>query len=130
MPPDNAATVAAGASVAFPQDGPQTGSASVRSGPSSFLLSDVGTYEVEFQVSVNEAGQLELALNGVSLAYTVVGRATGTSQLVGQVLVTTSIPDSVLQVENPPGASTALTITPLAGGASPVSATLIITQVG
>jgi hypothetical protein len=130
MPGDNAATVGAGVPVQFPQDGPQTGSASARLSTSSFLLSDVGTYEIEFQVSVDEAGQLELVLNGVALAYTVVGRATGTSQLVGQALVTTTTADSVLQLENPVGASTALTITPLAGGSSPVSATLIITLVG
>jgi hypothetical protein len=33
-------------------------------------------------------------------------------------------------VVNPVGNSTALTITPLAGGTDPASATLIITQVG
>jgi hypothetical protein len=129
MPGDNAATVGAGESVAFPQDGPQVGSASTRLNASSFVLPGIGTYEIEFQVSVDEAGQLELALNGVPLAYTVVGRATGTNQLVGQALVDNSTVDSVLQVENPPGATTALTITPFAGGTSPVSATLLITQV-
>jgi hypothetical protein len=116
--------------VAFPQDGPQTGSASSRLDSSTFVLPNIGTYEVEFQVSVDEAGQLELALNGSPLAYTVVGRATGTSQLVGQALVTVSSANSTLQVVNPVGNSTALTITPLAGGTDPASATLIITQVG
>ena len=129
-PGDNAATVGAGMPVEFPQDGPSTGFASVRLNASSFLLPAIGTYEVQFQVSVDEAGQLELVLNGTALPYTVVGRATGTSQLVGQALVTTSISNSALQVDNPASAFSALTITPLAGGASPVSATLVITQVG
>ena len=114
----------------FPQDGPQVGSASARLSLSSFALSDVGTYEVEFQVSVDEAGQLELALNGVALPYTVVGRATGTTQIVGQALVTNTTADSVLQLENPAGDAVVLTITPFAGGSTPVSASLIITQVG
>jgi hypothetical protein len=130
MPGDNAATVAPGEAVEFPQDGPSVGSASISVGSGDFLLPAIGTYQVEFQVSVSEAGQLELVLDGVALPYTVVGRATGTSQLVGQALVTTSALNSVLEVDNPASAFSALTITPLAGGSSPVSATLIITQVG
>ena len=86
-----------------------------------------------FQVSVNEAGQLVLTLNGgagaVELAPTVVGRATGTSQIIGMSLVTTTVANSVLTVRNPAANATALTITPLAGGASPVSAHLVITQI-
>ncbi|WP_236124877.1 hypothetical protein [Clostridioides sp. ES-S-0054-01] len=57
-----------------------------------------------------------------------VGRATGTSQIIGMALVTTSTINSTLTVRNPAGNSTALTITPLAGGTRPVSAHLVITQ--
>ena len=89
MPPDNAATVAPGTDVSFPQDGPTSGAAITRTGPSTFNLSAIGTYQVLFQVSVDEAGQLILTLNGADLAYTVVGRATGTSQIVGMALVQT-----------------------------------------
>jgi hypothetical protein len=92
-------------------------------------LSAIGTYEVLFQVSVTEAGQLDLTINGTEQAYTVVGRATGTTQIVGMVLVTTTVINSLLTVRNPAGNSTALTITPLAGGANPVSAHLVITQI-
>ena len=35
-----------------------------------------------FQVSVDEPGQMDLALNGTELGYTVSGRATGTTQIV------------------------------------------------
>ena len=83
---------------------------------STFNLSAIGTYQVLFQVSVTEAGQLVLTLNGAELAYTVVGRATGTSQIVGMALVQTTVINSILTVRNPAGDSTALTITPLAGG--------------
>lgn len=127
MPPDNAATVAPGTDVSFPQDGPTTGTI-VRTGPSSFSLPTIGSYQVLFQVSVSEAGQLILTLNGADLAYTVVGRATGTDQIVGMAIVTTTSVASILTVRNPAGNSTALTITPLAGGTRPVSAHLVITQ--
>jgi hypothetical protein len=83
---------------------------------------------VAFAVSVDEAGQLILTLNGADLAYTVAGRATGTSQIVGEALVETTSINSILTVRNPAGNSTALTVTPLAGGTRPVSATLIIEQ--
>jgi hypothetical protein len=82
-----------------------------------------------FQVSVTEAGQLILRLNSTDVAPSVVGRATGTSQIVGMSLVTTVVINSVLEVGNPAGNSPALTITPLAGGTRPVSAHLVITRV-
>ncbi|MBV4420582.1 collagen-like protein, partial [Clostridium tyrobutyricum] len=128
MPPDNAATVAPGTDVSFPQDGPTSGTNISRTGPSTFNLSTIGTYQILFQVSVSEAGQLVLTLNGAELAYTVVGRATGTSQIVEMALVNTTSINSVLTVRNPAGNAVALTITPLAGGTNPVSAHLVITQ--
>jgi hypothetical protein len=129
MPPNNAATVGSGQPVSFPQDGSADGSIT-RLDASSFTLADVGTYQVTFQVSVTEPGQLELSLDGVALPATVVGRATGTSQLVGDSLVTTTTADETLEVVNPLGNSPALTITPLAGGAQPVGASLVIQRLG
>ena len=128
MPPDNAATVVPGTDVSFPQNGPTSGTTIARTSSSTFNLSAIGTYQVLFQVSVNEAGQLILTLNGTDLAYTVVGRATGTSQIVEMALVTTTSLNSILTVRNPAGNSTALTITPIAGGTRSVSAHLVITQ--
>jgi hypothetical protein len=128
MPPDNSATVAVGSPVAFPQDGPTSG-VIARSTTTVFNLPTIGTYEVSFNVPVSEAGQLILTLNGSDLAYTVTGRATGTSAISGTFLVQTSSSASTLSVVNPSGNSTALTITPLAGGTRPVSATLMIVQI-
>lgn len=125
MPGDNAATVAADSAVLFPQDGSTNGSIA-RLNSSQFLLPTIGTYLVQFQVSVTEAGQLMLRLNAAPIANSVVGRATGTSQIVGVSLVTTTTANSILEVINPPGNSPALTITPLAGGTHPVSAHLVI----
>jgi hypothetical protein len=129
MPPDNAAAVAPGTNVEFPQMGPTSSTTISQLGASNFLLAAIGTYQVLFQVSVDEPGQLMLMLNGAPLAYTVVGRATGTSQIVGMSLVTTSTTNSTLNVQNPLGNSMALTVTPLAGGTQSVAAHLVITQI-
>lgn len=75
-----------------------------------------------------EAGQLMLTLNGEDLMYTVSGRATGASQIIGMAIVTTTVINSILTVRNPEGTAAALTITPLAGGTRPVSAHLVIVQ--
>ncbi|PQP83565.1 hypothetical protein C0Q44_02380 [Paenibacillus sp. PCH8] len=128
MPPDNAATVSPGADVSFPQDGPRSGTTITRTGPSTFNLATIGMYLVMFQGSMNEAVQLMLTLNGVDLSNTVVGRVTGTSQMPGVTIVQTTAINSILTVRNPIGNSTALTMTPLAGGTWPVSAHLVITQ--
>jgi hypothetical protein len=132
MPGDNAATIAAGSAVQFPQNGPFNTISRSGSSPSQFTLPAIGTYQVTFQVSVSEAGQLVLGLDtttgATELAYTVVGRATGTSQIVGTCLITTTFANSVLTVRNPVGNSTALTITPIAGGTHPVSAHVVIVR--
>lgn len=129
MPPNNSATVVPGTDVSFPQDGPNSGGNITRTGPNSFNLTQIGSYLVLFNVGVNEAGQLILTLNGRDLDYTVVGRATGTSDIIGMSIITTTEINSILTVRNPAGNTTALTITPLAGDTRPVSAHLVITQI-
>jgi hypothetical protein len=129
MPPDNSATVAPGAPVAFPRDGPTSGSI-YAANPTTFVLPDIGTYEVSFSVPVNGAGQLVLVVNGTQLAYTVYGRATGTTEIAGDALVQTSTPGSDLEVENPAGEVTALTITTDAGGTDADVASLVIKELG
>ncbi len=138
MPPDNATPVPAGGAVDFPQDGPTNpGSTITRVSVDTFRLGAVGFYEVNFQVSVTEPGQLVLAIDSdgagpglfVELDYTVVGRATGTSQIVGLAIIEVTDVNTLLQVRNPIGNTPALAITPLAGGAHPVSAHLVIKQI-
>ena len=128
MPPDNTATIGAGEDVSFPSETAIGGTGISRASDSSFFLSEVGVYQVFFQVSVTEAGQLVLTLNGTELPYTVAGRATGTSQIIGMALVENNIANSVLTVRNPEVTATALTLTPSAGGTEPVSAHLVITR--
>ena len=132
MPGDNSATVAPGTAVSFPQNGPTNGII-LRQSASTFLLKNIGTYEILFQVSVTEAGQLDIALNSgtgfLEIPNSVVGRATGASQIVGISLIDVTFSNTVLAIWNPSGNSTALTITPLAGGAHPVSCHLVIKQI-
>jgi hypothetical protein len=124
MPSSNAATIAAGVAVAFP-NGTVSGSDITQLTPSTFNLSTPGIYMVMFQVSVTEAGQLVLAANGTEIPASVAGRATGASQIVGMSFVTVAVADTVLQVRNPSG-NGVLTITPSAGGVHPVSAHVTI----
>jgi len=70
-----------------------------------------------------------LTLNGEPLTYTVVGKATGTTQIVGIAIVETETINSILTIQNPASNSTALTITPLAGGTESVPAHLTILQI-
>jgi len=129
MPGDNAATIAPGADLSFPQNGPTFGTDILRLGASSFSLISVGIYQVLFQVSITESGQLCIVLNAGQNPATVVGRATGTSQLVCICLIKTLLPNSILSIRNPLGEAIALTMTPVAGGSNPVSAHLVITRV-
>jgi hypothetical protein len=131
MSPDNGATVAAGAPVLFPRTGPTAGGI-VRLDSSEFVLTRVGTYSVDFSVSVTEPGQLVIALDSgggmVELPYTVYGRATGTNQIAGDALIITTSASSTVELRNPAGNTPALTITPLAGGVHPAVASIVIRQ--
>ena len=126
MPPDNSATIAIGAAINFNQDGPNNNTTITRISPSTFNLELVGIYEIIFQVSINEAAQLVIVLNGTELDYTVVGRATGTNQIIGDCLILTTTPNSVLSINNSTASAAAITITPFGGGTKAISANLII----
>jgi hypothetical protein len=128
MPGDNAATIAVGAAVNFPNDGPIYGSDISRLSANTFQVASIGVYQVMWQVSVDEPGQLIVHLNAAEVATTAAGRATGTNQIVGMCLIQTAIVDSVISIHNPLGNAAALTITPIAGGAHNVSAHLVITR--
>ncbi len=128
MPGNNASTIAVGAAVDFPQNGPSN-SIITRVNSSQFNLPAIGTYMVSWQVSVDEPGQLILKLNATELNATLVGRATATSQITGNRIITTTLINSVLSVVNPTGNSTALTITPNAGGANAVSSSIVIMRI-
>ena len=133
MPGDNAATVAPGAALDFPRNGATNGISRSGSSFSIFILPAIGTYEIFWQVSISEAGQLVLGLDSGSGAveqpYSVAGRAALTSQITNHVLLMTTTVNSLLTVRNPSGNAAALTVTPIAGGTHAVSASLLIKQI-
>jgi len=129
-PGDYAATIAVGAPLDFPTLGINGGTSAIyRSGVGTFVLPDIGTYDVSWTTSVDEPGQLQVTLNTVVIPYTTAGRATGTSQISNRVLVATVTPSTVLSVINPAGNATALTITPVAGGTHAAATVLTIVRV-
>ena len=125
MPSDNAATVASGSRLLFPQDGPMRGGI-VRVG-NSFVLPTAGMWRLAFAASITEAGQLQLYLNDTRVSYGAFGRATGTSQIAGEAFVTTTAAANV-DVRN--SSAGVVTLTPLAGGPQPVTSFLTIQQLG
>lgn len=125
MPGDNADSVGAGEAVDFPRDAAVSVGIS-RVDAASFSLAVPGSYLISFFASVDEAGQLVLAANGVELEYTVAGRDALGSQIVGSAIVTTTESDTVISVRNPEGTADPITLTASAGGTEPVSAHLTI----
>lgn len=67
--------------------------------------------------------------NGNVIDYITVGRATGTSQIIEHTIIEITSINFILTVRNPADNSTALTITPLAGGTQEVSIHLVIIQI-
>ena len=129
MPSDNPDPIAPGRFVKFPTLGQFTGSDIIQDTRvfDTFILVSIGLYQVFFQVPVSEAGQLEIFLGGSVVPYSVVGRETGSSQIVGMSLIRTTLTNTPLQIRNPLGNSS-LTITPNAGGTIAVSASLCIVK--
>jgi hypothetical protein len=122
-------TLAVGSNMIFSVDGPASaGTTITRLSPGTFNLAVAGTYEVTWQASINEAGQLQIALNGTPVADTVVGRDALTNQIVGNTLITTVTPNTILAIVNPFTNVGLLTETGSAGGDNPVTVTLTIKQ--
>jgi hypothetical protein len=101
----------------------------------SYNLPTVGVYRVQFQCTFTEPGQLQVCINELALTNDLVtGRnmpTSGGTEVVGNFLLTTVAPNSVLTICNPPGNSPALTVTPADGASTHAfMQTLLITKVG
>ena len=105
-----------------------------------FLLPAQGIYRVTWHISVDEPAQWSLwigvaaaqAPGGLFSSHTTalgtpstVGQATGTAQLVGDVVFETPFANAVIQIRNY-AAAAAVTITPLPGGTQAQAVVLII----
>jgi hypothetical protein len=128
MPADNAAPIAVGAAVEFPNDGAIFGPDISRLSSSTFQLAAVGYYKVDFQASVTGTSQLILKLNAAEIASTCSGASNGNVQLVGVSIVQVTVPNSVLSVVVPAGNANAVTLTANAGDAHAANAHLVIAR--
>jgi hypothetical protein len=100
---------------------------------SRFILGVAGTYRVTWQASIVEPGQMMLALSDsatpgtpAEIPRTVAGRVTGESQISNNTLITTAFPNARLELRNPAGNPTSLTLSTAAGGAANAWANLTI----
>lgn len=127
---NNPQVISPGQEIEFPGNGPTSTTTITRFifSTSKFILSAIGTYNVRFQVSVTEPGQLLVVVNGNQNSTTVVGRATGNTQIVGDCLITTTSVNTEISIINPFSSTSNLTLTPSAGGNQAVSAHLVIIQ--
>ena len=126
MPPDNSSVIAIGAAINFDNDGPSNNTNITRLSSSSFNLELEGMYEIIFQINTNNSGQVVICINNNELDYTVVGRAIGTNQILCDCLILTTVPNSILTINNPIGSNTPLIIEPYSGSNKAISANLII----
>ena len=121
-------TAAGTGRVPFPRDGAASGPDATRVDASSFELATPGSYRVIFKVHTTEPGQLQLELDGLGLPETTSANMNPTSgghPIVGDAIITTTTANAVVAVINPPGNSTALTITPADGASTHANAQTI-----
>lgn len=129
VPPDNEDSIEPGEDIAFPRNGAILNTNIGRLSNTEFILGPVGSYLVLFTVPITESGQIVLTLNDTELLYAAFGRTTGTSQIVGNTIITTTSANSILTLRNPTGNNTDLTLTDVAGGDLSVTAHLTIIQI-
>jgi hypothetical protein len=121
---------------ATPAVGPASAGTTITQLSSSrFQLGAIGTYRVSWQATIDEPGQMSLALSDsatpgapVEIPRSVRGRATGTSQIVGEVYITTAFVNARLELWNASGSPAALTPTPNGGGTLADWTNITITQ--
>jgi hypothetical protein len=105
--------------VPFPRTGPAAPSSGITAlSSATFQLAVAGVYQVSFECHTTEPGQLELVVNNSQQPYACFANMNPTAgghPIGGTVLVQTVNPNAVLEVVNPNGNSTALTITPADG---------------
>ena len=126
---DNVIIIGPTASISFPQAGPKNGNISRSSNffGDTFILGSIGTYSIQFQVTVTTltGGQLSLYLNGVEQLYTVVG-ISSPGQITGMCVITTTTVNSIINISNV--STSYITLATLTGGSRMVYSHLIINQ--
>ncbi len=91
--------VTPGSPVEFPNNGPTTNNIT-RLTTGTFNVDLSGNYLISFNLTVVEAAEVVLVLNGVELPETVVARSTGETQLSGNFIINIPQSNSVLSLNN------------------------------
>lgn len=127
MPSDNPVAIPPGSAVAFPNDGPATGGI-VRSSTSVFIMPDIATYEVNWNVMPSSVNQFILRVNSIELLNTAIGTGNTNVPMTGTFLITTTVENSTLELINPSGnvGNATIRVAPLGGQNVPFSAWLTI----
>jgi len=125
MPNDNPDEINPGDAVTFIREGPSSGIVTPNIGMTGygFDIQTTGLYMITMCASITEIGQLVLCINDNEQPETVVGRDTLTSQIIG-INIIRAFTGDVISIRNPSTNTGNLTITPSAGGVTPVSASL------
>jgi hypothetical protein len=129
-PSDNPDPIAPGAAIEFPNIRPAHPATGITAlSTSTFNLAVPGDYEIKFQASILMDGQIGVVVNGVLDPFSVAGRSAIASQISNAYTLRTTLPNTVISVNNPAGNLIPLTVTPFAGdGMHAVSAQLQITR--
>lgn len=123
-------TVASAAPFPFDTNGPFTSgflhtASAVVATSAPITIVNAGVYAVEFSVTVAEARQIALYLNGVVVAGTIYGQATGTAVTTGFAIITATA-GSLLTLRNHLSAAALTLVTPSGGTASNTTNSLFI----
>lgn len=130
--PDYGATVADGADFPIPNVGFAVGGVTALTA-STFKLATAGQYEIQFQSTCTEAGQVAVFVQpggvGAFSAYAAsrVGRATVVANQFFISCMLSVSANTVISIRNN-GSGAPLTVTPNGGGANPATTTLLIRQ--
>lgn len=122
---DYATTIAAGAPVPFPINGPAIGTAISRSSISTFTVTTTSIYEVSWSVAFVEPSQLQLAINGLAVDSTTTLSGAGTQINTNRVFVFMASGDTISLI-NPAGNAVALTVQPADGSLTHAQAPSLI----
>jgi hypothetical protein len=131
-PSDYSSTIAVNAPVPFPHVSSSFGGITLNSNTTDVILPVIGTYDVEFVVSVAAVSQLTLWLDPdtgtfARLANTTFGVATA-GTIIGRAVVVTTAVNSKIRVVNDTSA-TAITVPSSLGGTNPSTQTFIIKRI-
>jgi hypothetical protein len=129
VPPDNSFDIEPGDSVEFPNDYLSCSSV-VRVNNKVFKLINTGIYEIKFILSITQPAQLVVSMDEGSgfqqLNHTVVGRNSGSSQLIGDVFIKVTQGNSSICISSPAQNNNPIRVTSTAGGTLSETCYLII----